>query len=181
MPAQRRSRSRSGDYWAHSISVAAAASVAAEILGVAQNEAFSAGLLHDFGSALLHRADPVGYAQLCEAVEPGKLEEAERREYGHSHSEVGAEALTLWQYPKLFVQAIATHHEPVENVNALAQAVILGQALAERIEPLLPIEGGQRLEEIIEVLGFHASVRDRLLARSREEIGSIGSFLGEAR
>lgn len=169
------------DYWAHSISVAAAASVAADVLGVAQNEAFSAGLLHDLGCALLHRADPALYKRVCETAGSSQLESAERDAFGESHSEAGAEALSSWHFPKQFVQAVATHHHSVENVNALAQAVILGQSLAERIDALRPSETVQPLDVIVGELGFQSSVRDDLLARARQEIIAIGTVVGSGR
>src|SRR5579875_231639 len=44
------------DYWAHTIAVAASTAVAGELLGLPENESFSAGLLHDIGTALFHHA-----------------------------------------------------------------------------------------------------------------------------
>jgi len=104
--------------------VAAGAAVAAGVLGVGENEAFSAGLLHDIGSALLHGADPDGYELMLADHEPGALDEAEQAAFGTTHAEAGAAALELWQFPHSFVVAVRTHHEPVRRVGPLGQAVV---------------------------------------------------------
>ena len=169
------------DYWAHSVSVAAASGVAADVLGVAQNESFSAGLLHDIGSALLHRVDPDRYERICAAAGPGGLLEAERVAFGLTHCQAGAEALELWHFPTSFVQAVASHHQPISSVNPLAQVVILGETLAEQVDPLRGVEGVRKLEQVLLDLGLSPNLRQNLLARTRSEIDKIDAYLGAAR
>ncbi|HVB06058.1 MAG TPA: HDOD domain-containing protein [Acidimicrobiales bacterium] len=168
------------DYWAHSVTVGAAASVAAEVLGVAQNESFSAGLLHDIGSALLHRADPARYVDISANRGTRTLGDAEREAFGVSHAEAGADALGLWHFPTSFVDAVATHHCSVSGASPLAQAVILGEALAERVEPVRRGENVLRLEDVLRDLGLSPALRPTLLSRTRSEIQGIRTFL-EAR
>jgi len=165
------------DHWAHSVSVAAGASVAAGVLGVGENEAFSAGLLHDIGSALLHGADPDRYEAMFADVQPGMLDQAERAAFGTTHAEAGAAALELWQFPRSFVVAVRTHHEPVCKLDPLGQAVILGEALAEQLQPLSPAEAGPGLNDVIDELGLEASIRGLLIVRAQEEIKDISRFL----
>jgi putative nucleotidyltransferase with HDIG domain len=165
------------DHWAHSVSVAAAASVAASLLGVAENEAFSAGLLHDIGAALLHGADPDRYDAMVRESAPGELAAAEASLFGMTHAEAGAEALELWEFPQSFVQAIRTHHDPVGQVNPLAQAVILGEALA-RESGLSSPEQLKPLSQIIDDLGLVRADCRQLLERTARELGEIGQFLG---
>ena len=165
------------DHWAHSVSVAAGASVAAGVLDVAENEAFSAGLLHDIGRALLHGAGQDRYEAMLKDLEPGGLRDAEWEAFGTTHPDAGAAALELWQFPDNFVEAVRTHHYSVRRVNPLAQAIILGEALAERVQQLSPDEAGPDLEMIIDELGLEPSIRGSLIARTREEIKDISRFL----
>ena len=51
-------RSVPGDFWAHSVTTAAAAAAIARRIGTQPNDAFSAGLLHDLGAALVFRRAP---------------------------------------------------------------------------------------------------------------------------
>jgi putative nucleotidyltransferase with HDIG domain len=165
------------DYWAHSVSVAAASAVAAQVLGVAENEAFSAGLLHDVGAALLHGADPERYDEMIAATEPATLADAESSVFGITHADAGAEALELWEFPQSFVQAIRAHHEPVGQVSPLTQAIVLGEALAHESSNLSP-EALQPLAQVIDDLGLVRADCRLLLARTSTELHEIGRFLG---
>src|SRR5438876_2030 len=51
-------RSVPGDFWAHSVTTAAAAAAIARRIGTQPNDAFSSGLLHDLGAALVFRRAP---------------------------------------------------------------------------------------------------------------------------
>jgi putative nucleotidyltransferase with HDIG domain len=169
------------DYWAHSISVAAGASVSAEALGVSTGEAFSAGLLHDIGTALLHRGDPARYDALYESAPPGGLCEAELSEFGVTHCDAGAEALATWHFPKAFVRAIASHHSPITAAAPLGQAIILGEALAERLDPLRTAEVQHSLEHLMAELGIAPNLRTTLLERTRRQLAEITKFVGARR
>jgi putative nucleotidyltransferase with HDIG domain len=168
-------------YWIHSIAVASGAAVASDVLGIAENEAFSAGLLHDIGSAVLHRSDPARYDDMVAGVSPGQLGRAERELFGTTHPETGARALELWHFPPPLVEAIRDHHEPVSSASPLTQAVILGEALAERVEPLHLAEGSPRLGETVAALGLAPAHERMLVERTRSEIDKIAAFLGVVR
>ncbi len=164
-------------YWAHSIAVASGASVASGVLGIAENEAFSAGLLHDIGAAVLHRFAPERYDALVAGVVPGQLGRMERESFGMTHAEAGAQALALWHFPDQLVEAIRSHHDAVSSASLLTQAVILGEALAERAEPLHLGEGSPRLGETLEALGLASSLERTLVERTRAELAKIEAFL----
>jgi len=53
-----------GDFWPHSVTTAAAAAAIARRIGMQPNDAFSSGLLHDLGAALVFRRAP----RRCDAV-----------------------------------------------------------------------------------------------------------------
>ena len=98
-----------------------------------------------------------------------------------THEEAGARALDLWHFPEQLVEAIRSHHEPVSSASPLTQAVILGEALAERVDPLHLAEGSPRLGETFESLGLATSLERTLLERTRSELDKIEMFLCESR
>ena len=71
-------------YWRRAACTAVAASLIARVVGAQQPEAFCAGLLADFGGALLHQADPAAHTEAMELAMAGTtdLVEAERTRFG---------------------------------------------------------------------------------------------------
>lgn len=171
------------DHWVHAVAVAAGASAAAELLEVPVQEAFSAGLLHDVGALVLHRSDPAAFAAARAAARSGRtsLEVAEREAFSTTHADAGADALEIWQFPRSFVDAVRRHHEPVGTLRPLGQAVVLGEAVAARIEPVEIGEPHPALEPTLDALGLPAGASRNLVARARQRAGEVASFLDEAR
>lgn len=121
-------------FWEHAARVAAGASLVARYRGLPPGDAFSAGLLHDLGRALLFRHDPVRYERL--EAEYGRdtlaLVAAEREEYGIDHAEAAAMVLEQWGLPHTLVDAVRMHHQPIEDVDGrIARFVLVGEALAD--------------------------------------------------
>ena len=106
------------DLWRHSLACAIAAQMLAEIVHYPEvEEAFVAGLLHDIGKVSLNetiqRLSPV----LRNVMETRDLafSEAERLVLGYDHADVGGRIAQKWYLPQRLAQAIAQHHEPVQN------------------------------------------------------------------
>src|SRR6478752_5272033 len=59
-------RSVPDEFWEHSVTTAAAAAALARRVGIQPNDAFSAGLLHDVGTALVFRRAPRRYDTMIE-------------------------------------------------------------------------------------------------------------------
>lgn len=121
-------------FWEHAARVAAGASLVARHRGLPPGDAFSAGLLHDLGRALLFRHDPVRYQKL--EAEYGRdtllSVQAEREEYGIDHAEAAAMVLEQWRLPHALVDAVRMHHQPIDDVDGrIARFVLVGEALAE--------------------------------------------------
>jgi putative nucleotidyltransferase with HDIG domain len=167
------------DYWTHAVTVAASTSVAGQVLGLSENESFTVGLLHDIGTALFHRFDPAAYDRLIDSLGSRPLADAERAAYGLTHEEAGALALEAWQFPDAFVRAVRKHHEPAGSTSTLAQAVILGEAIAEQIEPMHAPEGAQSLPHVLVELGVPTSMRTELLLGAKRAVGSVTEFFGD--
>ena len=130
-------------FWNHAAATATAASLVAPRIGARKPEAFCLGLLHDLGSALLHRCDPDGYDEMVgNALAAGEsVSVAERRVYGLSHEDAAARVLSAWRFPDELCRAVAAHHgDPSAAPSALAKALIAGEALALRLPDAPPLE-----------------------------------------
>lgn len=82
--------------------------------GKAQDEAMTAGLLHDIGKLVLATSRPAQFDQArAQAVQKRThCWQAERDIFGTTHAEIGAYLLGLWGLPFNIVEAVAMHHCP---------------------------------------------------------------------
>jgi putative nucleotidyltransferase with HDIG domain len=165
-------------YWSHSIATAAASSVVARQLQLQASEAFSAGLLHDLGGALLYRQDSKRYAQVVAAVQEGaELLETEQRVFGTTHAEAGAAVLDAWRFPNAFVQAVASHHEdPYGVMGSLGRIVVAGETLANELHPQAH-EPVSDLEDALSAAGLGSVPPQRILNEARREVAGLAAFL----
>jgi HD-like signal output (HDOD) protein len=79
-----------------------------------QDEAYTAGVLHDAGMLVMAMALRGDYDRAHDyAVENGvTLAEAEMELYGCTHAGVGAYLIGIWGLPTPIVEAVAYHHHP---------------------------------------------------------------------
>src|SRR6476646_5312177 len=115
-------RSVPDGFWEHSITTAAAAAAIARRVGVQPNDAFGTGLLHDLGTALVFRRAPRRYETMMErhlADLAAPLCEIELDEFGATHAQVGAAALSVMRFPAEMVEAIGEHHTTPSLVGSL--------------------------------------------------------------
>ena len=181
-------------FWSHSVATAAAASVVAGEIGAPTGEAFSAGLLHDIGVALLFRKDRAGYLGLVTRAGPGHAPAAhpaddrhhlltvEAETFGLTHAEAGAAALEAWRFPPAFVRAVHDHHNPPERVgNGLGRLVVAGQALAGLLGTLPHHVPPTDLGPALDAVGVPADAARRLALDARREIEDLGRALGVRR
>ena len=150
-------------FWSHALSVGASAAAAAPVLGVSPDEAFTAGLLHDVGTAVLHFSDPERLARLGRSAQAGTRLLRERTEFGVDHAELGSRAVARWGFPKPLVEAIRDHHSEPRLVGRLAQAVMVGEAVAAHMGEIGPQEPTVKLEKL--VFDLRLSVRPEALMK----------------
>lgn len=168
-------------FWPHSVATAAAATVVARRVGCSAGEAFSAGMLHDLGTALLFRHAPRRYdAAARQAVtRPDELLELETVELGMTHPEVGGAVLAAWHFTPEFVEAVANHHGPFEGTCLLTRVVAAGEALAQCHDDGGSAEPSLFLGEALALVGLSPAHAETLLEQVRAEIDSLAGFLTE--
>lgn len=122
--------------WDHSL----AAAVAARLLGrqtrhPQTEEAFIGGLLHDVGKLVITQKRPEPYAEMREkAMADGQWCTHEKQAFGFTHVDVGVAVLERWNLPRVLVEAIALHHQEMQNAGdrpaTLAQLIWISNLVA---------------------------------------------------
>lgn len=117
----------------HAIETACAARLLAGCVGLPQEHAFAAGLLHDVGEILLWHRDPAGYsAAYPEWEDTGAQLRAERGSFGDDHAAVARTQLAAWNLPGSVVDAVGDHHRAdlshadLSTVVAAAEDLVTG-------------------------------------------------------
>jgi putative nucleotidyltransferase with HDIG domain len=169
-------------FWIHSALVSSAAGLLADRCGVPRPDAFSLGLLHDLGRALLHRLDErldggTGFGG-SESADPnldGTLE-AETGRFGADHAEVAARLLASWRFPADFCNAVRHHHRPLQpDSDVLTVVLVASEALAALAD------GTAVVSEVIDILdrvGVRRDELDGLVARVGGEGRALSASLG---
>jgi len=121
-------------FWEHAAATAAACAAVSSRFGVSRGEAFSMGLLHDLGAALLHSVDPAAHAAVSAGQEDTMSQcGLEILEFGMSHAEAAARVLKDWNFPVRFVDAVERHHDFTMASSPQVQVILAGDALAHLV------------------------------------------------
>lgn len=121
-------------FWEAAATCATAAELVAPLLGAHPGDAFSLGLLHTLGSALLHQHAPLPALCLPEPEVPTELLIWEHEHYGITHQEAGAKVLGAWQFPQHICDLIARHHDAmIPDAPPLERSLRTARALADRL------------------------------------------------
>jgi len=118
-------------FWVHAASVAVSCSLVAPRVTVRGPEAFSLGLLHDLGHALLHRGlGPLPADAPPETEDTARLA-YERDRWGIDHATAASRVLAAWWFPQEFTRALGGHHMGPSTAHSnLDRALVGGEALA---------------------------------------------------
>jgi HD-like signal output (HDOD) protein len=119
-------------FWARGTATAAGTALVAARVGADPAEGFCVGVLHDLGTALLHRHDAEVHGALLRRATQGEPVHAlELAHYGGTHASLCADVLSAWHFPEELCAAIGRHHEPPSVAAApLRRALQGGIALA---------------------------------------------------
>jgi putative nucleotidyltransferase with HDIG domain len=173
-------RSVPDDFWPHSVTSAAAAASLARRVGVQSNEAFSAGLLHDIGSALVFRRAPRRYDNVLDRMAQDAsltLVAAEQAEFGVTHAEVGAAALATMRFPADMVEAISLHHtNPAEVTPLLGRLLVAADSLAITVDGITS-EQNWEIGPALETLDIPANAEESLLEEIKRDQENLAGFL----
>jgi putative nucleotidyltransferase with HDIG domain len=107
-------------FWRHVLVVGRCSKILARILAYpVVGEVFVAGLLHDIGYLILIQEFPEEFKNTFEIARLHNLsfEEAELRELGFTHQQLGAWLGEGWNLPQKLVEVIRYHHDPSECPN----------------------------------------------------------------
>lgn len=107
-------------FWRHCLCVASLSKAIAEEIGhPSPGDAYTAGLLHDFGKIVLDRSGRVNYADFCKnAVNcTGPLVEAERNIIGIGHDDIGAYYGHRWGFSQKLCLTIQYHHRRFSHLD----------------------------------------------------------------
>lgn len=129
---------KKGGLWDHNLLTALAAKRIAELSKepLNSNIAFTCGLLHDIGKAIVSDFLKGSSAGLLDSLEKGDLHDyasAEEKLLGIDHTQAGYALATHWNLPEPLPAAIRYHHEPATTPakhRSLVYAVHLGDMVA---------------------------------------------------
>jgi putative nucleotidyltransferase with HDIG domain len=173
-------RSVPDDFWTHSVTTAAAASSIARRLGLQANDAFSAGLLHDIGTALVFRRAPRRYDTVLERIKADEsltLVQAEFEEFGTTHAEVGAKALIVMKFPQELSEAIGVHHSnPAEVESQLGRLLIAADAIGIEVDGVVN-ETNVEVGEALAALGLPDGSAQSLIDEVKSDQENLAGFL----
>lgn len=115
-------------FWKHNIACGLAARAIAQSLGAGNLEAFyTAGMLHDIGSLIIHQGNPKKAKEIlirCQ-TEGVPQSHAEKEVFGFSHAQVGALIFKEWDLSPSLIEAVRYHHCPTEAENFPLETSIL--------------------------------------------------------
>lgn len=136
---------------AHALAVAGVARALAPITGISEDEAFTAGLLHDVGVLAILQSDDPFYEGLFEMdlVDEPSVDD-ERAVMGFDHAALGAALARRWNLPSPLPEVVELHHDwsaAAEAGGKIAPLVALVR-VADRLAPMLRDRDKPSLDEL---------------------------------
>jgi HD-like signal output (HDOD) protein len=100
-----------GAFWQHSLAVGVTAELLARAEGAAQDEAFTAGVLHNIGRLAMDQHLPEAFASALELARAQglALRDAERIVLGYTDAQLGGALVRAWQFPSSLAEAVERH------------------------------------------------------------------------
>lgn len=110
--------------WHHSLAVADCARQLGMYTGIAQDIAFTAGLLHDIGILVIVLQFPDEYCRVIKGAHPDRVA-TERRIFGFDHVEIGSKVVRHWNLPLAIQEAIEQHETPPAPGAAMSLGLLI--------------------------------------------------------
>ena len=126
-----------GRFWEHSLGVAMLSRMlAAKRHGINPEEAYLAGLLHDFGIIILDQFFQNEFSEVLMLVHEQSMPmlEAEKQVCGYDHAELAGLVSMEWKYPEYLTISLRNHHNPHYSgeYEEMANAIYLANCLEHR-------------------------------------------------
>ncbi len=166
--------------WEHSLACAfVARRLAHQTQLIDPEEAFTAGLLHDIGKALLLRFFPQSYKQAKEISKQQSCPTflAERLIFSVTHAEVGAWLLERWRVPSPFCEAVAMHHISVPETQPLAWHLYWANRLIHFVLEDTPFAGWVTMGLLTPALQSIVANPEKLVQEAVSQVKSVEDFL----
>jgi HD-like signal output (HDOD) protein/CheY-like chemotaxis protein len=132
--------------WSQAVLTATAAKTLARLESLPrpfQENAFTAGMLHNCGLLVLAENLPQGLARIIAAAraEGAPLDRFEREIYGATHAEIGGYLLGLWGLPASIVESVILHASgvvegPAKPFGTLTLVHVAQALVGEQIKPI---------------------------------------------
>jgi putative nucleotidyltransferase with HDIG domain len=125
--------------WEHAVGCAFVARQLGEEVGIEnREETYLAGLMHDFGKAVLFLRAPAVMGEILQEVYNEGLNffEMEKKKLGFTHADVGRIIADKWRFSSSIEDSIANHHEPDLAICApeLTHVVSLANSICHKLE-----------------------------------------------
>jgi HD-like signal output (HDOD) protein len=147
------------DQWRRSLLAAMFCRELAPRRGVASDQGFLAGLLHDFGAVVVL----AGLESLGASALPVLPEAAWRRLVEDHHVELGMVVVARWELPEPIAEVVAHHHDPQACLRVYRPLVQL-VAVVDQIIEILDRAEGAGIAALVEVPGLEHDERFRIAA-----------------
>ncbi len=116
--------------WEHSIKIGKLCRKIAVAAGLNGEEAYLAGLVHDIGRLVIARM--VGPSRDFMNALNTKEIPVSYTEYliaGSDHGDIGADVLSMWNFPRLLIESVRFHHSPECGGSKLASVIYLAECV----------------------------------------------------
>jgi diguanylate cyclase (GGDEF)-like protein/putative nucleotidyltransferase with HDIG domain len=176
-------------FWRHCLCVASLSQTIAEQIGYPNpGDAYTAGLLHDFGRIVLDRTGRVNYADFCKnAINcTGTLVEEEREIIGIGHDDLGAYYANRWGFPQKLCLTIQYHHRYFGHLDLCKEDVQFISIVC--LADFLAWTQGMGSMDVIFPLALHPGIKkeipldhidfETVIQKMDEEIENTAEFYG---
>jgi len=172
------------DFWNHSLSCAVIAKLLAEGMeGVAPEEAFLAGLLHDLGQLVMVIKKPSLFDKIVQNPRTGQtILDSELKAWGTDHVSEGCRLLESWHIHQAVTDAVRYHHRDVSELASSTNMVKLVHAadLFSHFMSGRTSLGLDELKEMAQRLGVISISKDvdEIFLKAKGEMNSAARELG---
>jgi putative nucleotidyltransferase with HDIG domain len=139
--------------WNHSVEVVQIARrICKQLADIKTEEITLTALVHDIGQLCCVALGEPFFKSFAELERFGDYQiEIERKLFGSSHADIGADLLATWSFPSDMVEAIKVHHAPDLSETVMSDVICLAEALSDQDEDFVDIRTVSHLIERLRI------------------------------